>query len=528
MSYLVLARRWRPQRFSELVGQPHIAKTLLNGLTQSRVAHAYLFCGIRGVGKTTAARLVARALNCEMPEQGEPCGKCKACISIANDNFIDVIEIDAASNTGVNDVRTLREGIKYAPIEGKAKVYIIDEVHMLSNQAFNALLKILEEPPQHAHFILATTESQKVLPTIISRCQRFDFRRVSLEDLRNHLKNICEKDKIEYDINALDIIARKADGSVRDSLSLIDQVIAFTDGKVLKDDTIEVIGELRLELFLNAIDLVISKSQKDAFLLDSEISAGGIDIEDFINGLQECLILLMKAKTIGFENVDIPSGYVEGFKSKTENLSNADLLRLLNLTNEASKDIRHKFNPQLRLQLLLLRFTYFELTVVLKDVLNNLGNTGGEQVKPKRTEKINKKKTIEVKSAVTRENSGSQSNEKPVENSDLLQKVRSSWSLICGNIAKEFNSSGRMIQFGGCPAECSGKNLTINFKSESMLATAKSCQAKLHGEIKKIVGEVTLTLQVGEVISASEDGQTEATDPAVKMLMDRFDARVID
>ncbi|MBC8465499.1 hypothetical protein H8D57_00580, partial [bacterium] len=278
----------------------------------------------------------------------------------------------------------------------------------------------------------------------------------------------------------------------------------------------------------NAIDLVISKSQKDAFLLDSEISAGGIDIEDFINGLQECLILLMKAKTIGFENVDIPSGYVEGFKSKTENLSNADLLRLLNLTNEASKDIRHKFNPQLRLQLLLLRFTYFELTVVLKDVLNNLGNTGGEQVKPKRTEKINKKKTIEVKSAVTRENSGSQSNEKPVENSDLLQKVRSSWSLICGNIAKEFNSSGRMIQFGGCPAECSGKNLTINFKSESMLATAKSCQAKLHGEIKKIVGEVTLTLQVGEVISASEDGQTEATDPAVKMLMDRFDARVID
>jgi len=235
MSYLVLARRWRPDRFADLVGQPHVVRTLLNGLRQGRVAHAYLFSGLRGVGKTTTARLVARAINCSSLKDGEPCGDCAPCRAISEGHFIDVIEIDAASNRGIDEIRQLRDSVRYAPIEGRSKVYIIDEVHMLTQEAFNALLKTLEEPPEHAYFCLATTAPQKVPATILSRCQRFDFRRVPAPEIRDHLEKICTKEEIEYEPEAFDLIARKADGSIRDSLSLLDQFFFFQAEDGIRD-----------------------------------------------------------------------------------------------------------------------------------------------------------------------------------------------------------------------------------------------------------------------------------------------------
>src|SRR5512135_1685968 len=227
MSYQVLARKWRPQVFEEVVGQEHITRTLQNAITSGRLAHAFLFSGPRGVGKTTTARILAKALNCAEGPTPTPCGKCNSCVETAAGTSVDVIEIDGASNRGIEHIRELREAVKYAPVGGKNKVYVIDEVHMLTNEAFNALLKTLEEPPPQVIFIFATTEPQKIPATIHSRCQRYDFRRIVPEQICSRLEHICKQEKVAFEKAALMLIARKAEGSMRDALSLLDQACSY-------------------------------------------------------------------------------------------------------------------------------------------------------------------------------------------------------------------------------------------------------------------------------------------------------------
>ncbi|MDD4858402.1 MAG: DNA polymerase III subunit gamma/tau, partial [Candidatus Krumholzibacteria bacterium] len=253
MSYLVLARKWRPQTFSEVVGQEHITGTLRKAVEKGRIAHAYLFAGPRGCGKTTTARLLAKIINCEHPNGSEPCNECQSCVATAEGRHLDVIEIDGASNRGIDEIRDLREKISYAPAQGRSKIYIIDEVHMLTPQAFNALLKTLEEPPVHVYLIFATTEPHKVPPTILSRCQRFNFKRLELKEIASQLEKICNIEKVKYDPEALTLISRRAEGSMRDGESLLDQCIAASEGAVDLDLVRRVLGLVDSQLLVDLL-----------------------------------------------------------------------------------------------------------------------------------------------------------------------------------------------------------------------------------------------------------------------------------
>ncbi|HFC97025.1 MAG TPA: DNA polymerase III subunit gamma/tau [Thermosulfurimonas dismutans] len=285
MAYLVLARKYRPQRFAEVVGQPHVVRTLQNALRQGRLAHALLFCGIRGVGKTTVARIVAKALNCEGNDPAEPCNRCLSCEEITAGRSLDVIEIDAASNRGIDEVRELRENLKFAPARGRAKIYIIDEAHMLTREAANALLKSLEEPPPHVYFILATTEPHRLPVTILSRCQRYDFRRIPPAVLVEHLQDIARREGVQIEEDALLIMAREAEGSLRDALSLLDQALAY--GVRTREELLEAFGLAERELVEKLARAIINRDLAEVLALSEEAYRQGVDLVYLSESLTE-------------------------------------------------------------------------------------------------------------------------------------------------------------------------------------------------------------------------------------------------
>jgi DNA polymerase-3 subunit gamma/tau len=284
--YQVIARKWRPQTFDEVFGQDHVVRTLKNAITRNRIAHAYLFVGPRGTGKTTTARIFAKALNCEKGPTPEPCGTCGTCQSITNGSSMDVIEIDGASNNSVDQIRDLRDDVRYAPTQGKFKVYIIDEVHMLSASAFNALLKTLEEPPPHVKFVFATTEAHKVLPTIVSRCQRFDLKPIADEIIVRRLAQIAEAEGIKVDSAALAAIARLADGGMRDSQSILDQMIAFCGDTIAEADVLEVYGLVSAEKVGDLLRAVATADYSGIMALVDELDANGRDLVRLLGDLQ--------------------------------------------------------------------------------------------------------------------------------------------------------------------------------------------------------------------------------------------------
>jgi DNA polymerase-3 subunit gamma/tau len=285
MNYTVIARRWRPKRFEDVVGQAHIVTTLKNSIKRGRIAHAYLFSGPRGVGKTSISRILAKAVNCLEGVREEPCNTCQSCQGIDRGAFVDVIEIDAASNRGIDEIRELRETVRYLPMEGRYKVYIIDEAHMLTEPAFNALLKTLEEPPGHNIFVLATTESQKIPYTIMSRCQRFDFRRISEAQIIEQLKRICLDEGIGYDEKVLSYVVREADGSLRDAESILDQVIAYSGTHVTEKDVTEVIGVVQRDVSYGIVKCLIEKDPKTGLELIARTLEEGHDAYQIYKGL---------------------------------------------------------------------------------------------------------------------------------------------------------------------------------------------------------------------------------------------------
>jgi DNA polymerase III subunit gamma/tau len=285
MSYMVIARKWRPGKFEEVVGQPHVVTTLKNSIKKGRIAHAYLFAGPRGVGKTSISRILAKAVNCVEGIKEEPCNSCKSCKAIDAGSFVDVIEIDAASNRGIDEIRELRETVRYLPMEARYKVYIIDEAHMLTEPAFNALLKTLEEPPGHNIFVLATTESQKIPYTIVSRCQRFDFRRIGEPQIVEQLRRICDAEGISYDEKVLNYVVRESDGSMRDAESLLDQVIAYSGAHISEQDAIDVVGVVQREVAFDLVKSIIERNPRTGLEQIARTLEQGHDAYQIYKGL---------------------------------------------------------------------------------------------------------------------------------------------------------------------------------------------------------------------------------------------------
>ncbi|MFK8137922.1 MAG: DNA polymerase III subunit gamma/tau [Bdellovibrionales bacterium] len=360
MSYEVIARKWRSQSFDELVGQSHISQTLLNALKKDRLPHAMLFTGTRGVGKTSSARILAKALRCPNQVDFKPCNTCNECVDISKSSNVNVIEIDGASNNGVDAIRELRDSVGYMPASGKHKVYIIDEVHMLSTSAFNALLKTLEEPPSHVIFILATTEPQKIPITVHSRCQRFDFRRISTKEIQAHLKHICEKEEITFDAEALWTVARQADGSMRDSMSLLDQVISFSNGELVADKVFNVLGLTDRQILVDTLDALVNRNDDKIIEVIEKLHSSGTDPKQFAEDLIEEIrnLLFVKLETPKLEDiVDVPESEVELLRTHASLLSNEDIHMLFDMALKGGNDIPKSENPGIVLEMMLLRMT---------------------------------------------------------------------------------------------------------------------------------------------------------------------------
>ncbi|MAT54613.1 MAG: DNA polymerase III subunit gamma/tau [Saprospirales bacterium] len=367
MSYIVSARKYRPQRFSEVVGQEHVSLTLKKELQTDHLAHAFLFCGPRGVGKTTCARILAKALNCtNLTEDFEPCGKCNSCTSFQDNASFNIIELDAASNNSVEHIRALVEQVRFQPQQGQYKVFIIDEVHMLSTSAFNAFLKTLEEPPPYAVFILATTEKHKILPTILSRCQVFDFKRITVQAIVKHLQGICEAEKIKADREALHIIAQKADGALRDALSIFDRVVSSAGKKLTYEAVVSNLNILDYEYYFKVTDALLVQDMPTVMLLFEEVLYNGFDGDVFINGLAEHFrnLLLCKHKELG-KLVEAGEDLRKRYEEQAAKAPKSFLLTALNLCNDCDINYKMARNKRLHVEMYLIKMCHIGMAVKL-------------------------------------------------------------------------------------------------------------------------------------------------------------------
>ena len=352
-----LYRVYRPKNFSDVIGQEHIVRTLKNQIENNNVGHAYLFCGTRGTGKTSTAKIFSRAVNCTNLHNDEPCNECENCREILEDKTMDVVEIDAASNNSVDDIRELRENVKYSPAKAKYKVYIIDEVHMLSQGAFNALLKTLEEPPSYVIFILATTEPHKIPATILSRCQRFDFKRVTVKDISSRMRYICEKEGIEADEKALNLIARNSQGALRDALSILDQCISFEGNKISYNDVIELLGSVNIEQLFDLSESIIKEDTRKSLQILNDFIIWGKDVRNLVNDLIDHFRNLMVCKISNDldEIISLPEETIDLLKQQAETIDTNNLIRILNILSETQDGMKISSNPRVLMEVTMMK-----------------------------------------------------------------------------------------------------------------------------------------------------------------------------
>lgn len=371
-NYIVSARKYRPDTFSSVVGQPSITATLKNAIRNSQLAHAYLFCGPRGVGKTTSARIFAKTINClNLTAETEPCNECESCISFNENRSYNIHELDAASNNSVDDIRNLVDQVRIPPQIGQYSVYIIDEVHMLSQSAFNAFLKTLEEPPAHAIFVLATTEKHKILPTILSRCQIFDFNRIGVSDIEKHLLNIAEKEGVRAEAEALNVIAQKADGALRDALSIFDQIVSFCGKNVTYKETISTLNVLDYDYYFKLTDCFQNGDVANVLMLFNEILNSGFNAHHFISGLCQHMRDLMMCRdeqTIAL--LEVGGEIKEKYRKQASECSVSFLVNSLRLATECDMQFKTATNKRFLVELALIRIAQIEERLKKKQLTN--------------------------------------------------------------------------------------------------------------------------------------------------------------
>jgi DNA polymerase-3 subunit gamma/tau len=366
-NFIVSARKYRPQTFDTVVGQQHITTTLKNAIKNNQLAHAFLFCGPRGVGKTTCARILAKTINCENPQpDGEACNECNSCKSFNDGTSLNIHELDAASNNSVDDIRSLVEQVRFMPQAGKYKVYIVDEVHMLSPSAFNAFLKTLEEPPPYAIFILATTEKHKIIPTILSRCQIFDFKRITTSDTVEHLQEIADKEAIRAEKSALQVIAQKSEGCMRDALSILDKIVSFTNGEVNYQNTLEHLNILDEDYYFKLLGYLLKQDIGAAMLLYDEINSKGFEGDMVLSGFAEFLRNLLVSKNPKAASLlEVVEGMQEKYAATAAQISMSYLVSALNILNEFEINYKMARNKRLHVELALIKLNYLQQALEL-------------------------------------------------------------------------------------------------------------------------------------------------------------------
>jgi DNA polymerase-3 subunit gamma/tau len=398
MSYLVLARKWRPQLFEEVIGQQHITQTLQNAISQKRVAHAFLFTGARGVGKTSTARILAKALNCEKGPQINPCGQCTNCQEITHGNSMDVIEIDGASNRGIDEIRELRENVRYTPAKSRYKVYIIDEVHMLTREAFNALLKTLEEPPPHILFIFATTEPHKIPATILSRCQRYDFKRIPFREVIGSLKRIVEEEKIQISQRGLLSIAQESEGSLRDAQSLLDQVIAYAGKNIRDEDIAEVLGLIDHKILGDTIDALANRDVERCMGVIEHVYHFGYDLQHFCQELLQYLrnLILIKVSQHPEGLLELPEEDLELLKTQAGKFQFDQLNHLFSILLKGEQEIAQSTFPRTMLEMTLIRMATLQPILPIDEMIKKLEALENRELPKGGGEKKNSSASVRV------------------------------------------------------------------------------------------------------------------------------------
>jgi len=516
MSYTVFALKWRPQDFENIIGQDHIVGTLKNAIAKNRLAHAYLFTGPRGVGKTSTARILAKALNCKEGPTLKPCQKCPSCLEINQGRSLDVIEIDGASNRGIDEIRALRENVKFSPTNGKYKVYIIDEVHQITSDGFNALLKTLEEPPEFVKFIFATTHPQKVIPTIISRCQRMDFRRITVIEIIAQLEKIVRQEKIMVDKEVLAAVARSSDGSLRDAESVLDQLVSFSKGKISLKDTISVLGMVEQDVLFALTDQIVQKDPKAALKLFNEIIDDGKDPGVFLVNLIEHFRNLMVAKVSQGDAklVDLPQEICDRLFKQSQLLSLEEIFTAFNILIATQEMTKRLDSQRIPLEISLVRLAHGK---------HQYHPPVSAPAEPKAAVSIIEKK----EQPVPAEKEIIKDIPKPIV-SVSLESVKDAWSSIVNNLSKIKMSISTYLSEGE-PTKIQGDLVTVAFPKSCSLHKESLDRKENKAMVEKAASELcNADLRLNFILVAEMQQNTDTrSNPFVKSALEMFGGRVV-